>query len=41
VDCAGRLPERVDAAFTLFDGIDCLLTNAELVAHLHAVAANL
>jgi SAM-dependent methyltransferase len=36
-----RLPERVDAAFTLFDGIDCLLTNAELVAHLRAVAANL
>jgi SAM-dependent methyltransferase len=38
---AFRLPERVDAAFTLFDGIDCLLTNAELVMHLRAVAANL
>src|SRR5438067_8103866 len=36
-----RLPERVDAAFTLFDGIDCLLTNSELVAHLRTVAANL
>src|SRR5262245_44984938 len=36
-----QLPEPVDAAFTLFDGIDCLLTNDELVAHLRAVAENL
>ena len=36
-----RVPEPVDVAFTLFDGVDCLLTNAELVAHLRAVAANL
>jgi SAM-dependent methyltransferase len=36
-----QLPEPVDAAFTVFDGIDCLLTNTELVAHLRAVAANL
>jgi SAM-dependent methyltransferase len=35
------LDEPVDAAFTMFDSIDCLQTGAEIVAHLRAVAANL
>jgi len=35
------LSQPVDIAFTLFDGIDALLTNSDIVAHLRAVAANL
>lgn len=35
------LDEPVDAAFTMFDSIDCLQTGGEIVAHLRAVAANL
>ncbi len=36
-----RLPSPVDAAFCMFDGLDCLLTNENLVKHFQAVAANL
>jgi hypothetical protein len=36
-----RLATKVDAAFCMFDGLDCLLTNADLVRHFQAVAANL
>ncbi len=35
------LPEPVDIALNVFDGIDCLNTNRDLVAHFRAVAANL
>ncbi len=35
------LPQAVDVAFTMFDGIDCLQTNEEIVRHFRAVAANL
>lgn len=38
---AFTLAEPVDAAFTMFDSIDCLLTNSDLIEHLRAVAANL
>ena len=36
-----KLPEPVDAAFTVFDGLDALLTNDDLVRHFNAVAENL
>ncbi len=36
-----RLPSPVDAAFCMFDGLDCLLTNDNLVKHFQAVASNL
>ena len=36
-----KLPEPVDAAFTVFDGLDALLTNEDLVSHFNAVAENL
>jgi len=36
-----KLPAPVDAAFCMFDGLDCLLTNDNLVKHFQAVAANL
>ena len=36
-----KLPKPVDAAFVMFDGLDCLLTNENLIAHFKAVAANL
>lgn len=36
-----RLTRQVDLAVTPFDGIDVLLTNGEIVAHLRAVAAAL
>jgi len=36
-----RLPAPVDMAVCTLDGIDGLLTDAEIVRHLHAVAANL
>ena len=36
-----RLPEPVDLAMTMFDSVDCLLTDEDVVAHLRAVAANL
>jgi hypothetical protein len=35
------LPQPVDVAFTMFEGIDCLQTNDEIVRHFQAVAANL
>jgi SAM-dependent methyltransferase len=35
------LSQPVDIAFTLFDAIDALLTNSDLVQHLRAVASNL
>ncbi len=35
------MPEKVDATFCMFDGLDCLLTNEDLVAHFRAVAKNL
>jgi SAM-dependent methyltransferase len=36
-----RLPKPVDVAFCMFDGLDCLLTNENLVRHFQAVAKNL
>ncbi|HLE82028.1 MAG TPA: class I SAM-dependent methyltransferase [Dehalococcoidia bacterium] len=36
-----RLPQPVDAAFIVFDGLDALLTNEDLVKHFQAVAENL
>lgn len=36
-----QLAQPVDMAFTVFDGMDCMLTNAEIVQHFQAVAANL
>src|SRR5690606_21290530 len=36
-----RLETPVGVAINVFDGIDCLLTNTDLVAHLRAIAANL
>lgn len=36
-----RLAEPVDLAFTLFDGIDALTANEDLIRHFRAVAANL
>ena len=36
-----RLPEPVDAAFIVFDGLDALLTNEDLLKHFQAVADNL
>lgn len=36
-----RLDEPVELAFVMFDGLDALLTNQDLVAHLRAVADNL
>ncbi len=36
-----KLPNPVDAAFCMFDGLDCLLTNDNLAKHFQAVAANL
>lgn len=36
-----RLAEPVDMAFTSFDGLDCMHTTDEIVAHLRTVAANL
>ena len=36
-----KLPEPVDAAFIVFDGLDALLTNEDLVRHFNAVAENL
>lgn len=36
-----KLPAPVDVAFCMFDGLDCLLTNDNLVKHFQAVAANL
>ena len=36
-----QLPAPVDVALSMFDAIDCLLTNEEIVQHFRAVAANL
>jgi hypothetical protein len=36
-----QLSTPVDMAFILFDGLDALLTNSDLTAHLKSVAANL
>ena len=36
-----RLTQPVDMAFTVFDGMDCMMTNEEIIAHFRAVAANL
>lgn len=36
-----RLAEPVDVAFALFDSIDCLLTNDDIVRHFRSVAMNL
>lgn len=36
-----KLPAPVDVAFCMFDGLDCLLTNENLVKHFQAVATNL
>ncbi len=36
-----QLTEPVDVAFCIFDGVDALLTNEDLLRHLRAVAANL
>ncbi len=36
-----KLPAPVNAAFCMFDGLDCLLTNDNLVRHFEAVAGNL
>ena len=36
-----KLAEPVDAAFTVFDGLDALLTNEDLAKHFDAVAENL
>lgn len=36
-----HLAQPVDVAINVFDGIDCLLTNAALIEHLRAVADNL
>lgn len=36
-----KLPKPVDAAFVMFDGLDCLLENADLIRHFQAVADNL
>jgi len=38
---AFQLAQPVDAAFCMFDGLDCLLTNENLVKHFQAVASNL
>ncbi len=35
------MPEKVDATFCMFDGLDCLLSNKDLIAHFAAVADNL
>jgi len=35
------LPKPVDVAFCMFDGLDCLLTNDNLIRHFQAVASNL
>lgn len=35
------LPKPTDVAFCMFDGLDCLLTNENLVKHFQAVARNL
>ena len=35
------LPEPVDLAFVMFDGLDALLTQDDLIAHFHSVAQNL
>lgn len=36
-----KLENPVDVAINVFDGIDCLLTNDDLIAHLNAIADNL
>lgn len=36
-----QLDAPVDVAINVFDGIDCLLTNDDLIAHMDAIAANL
>ena len=36
-----RLEQKVDVAFCMFDGLDCLLTNESLTRHFQAVADNL
>jgi hypothetical protein len=36
-----QLDQPVDIVFNMFDGIDCLNTNADLIDHFNAVAANL
>jgi hypothetical protein len=36
-----RLANPVDIAINVFDGIDCLLTNDDLVSHFRAIAASL
>lgn len=36
-----QLKDPVDIAINVFDGIDCLNSNDDLVAHFHAIAANL
>ena len=36
-----HLSAPVDMAINVFDGIDCLLTNADIIAHLRSIAANL
>jgi SAM-dependent methyltransferase len=36
-----RLANPVDVAINMFDGIDCLQTNQDLIAHLQAIAASL
>jgi SAM-dependent methyltransferase len=36
-----KLAQPVDMAFTVFDGMDCMMTNEEILQHFQAVAANL
>jgi len=36
-----NMAQPVDVAINVFDGIDCLLTNDDLIAHLSAIADNL
>lgn len=36
-----KLARPVDMAFTVFDGMDCMMTNEEIMQHFQAVAANL
>ncbi|MBI9045339.1 MAG: class I SAM-dependent methyltransferase [Anaerolineaceae bacterium] len=36
-----HLPNKVDLAINIFDGLDALLTNEDLIAHFKAVAQNL
>jgi SAM-dependent methyltransferase len=36
-----QLAEPVDLVFNIFDGLDCLLTNEDIIRHLQVIAANL